>query len=580
MAFLGGQRATREDQRPKATFAELFTPKLVTVLREGYGLPQLRADAVAGLTVAIVALPLSMAIAIASGVNPAQGLFTAIVGGFLISAFGGSRFQIGGPAGAFIVLVAATVHKYGVDGLLLATFMAGIMLVAIGYLRIGAYIKYIPYPVTVGFTAGIAVIIFASQLRDMFGISLPGGEPGEIIPKVTALWDARATVTPAAIGVALLTVVVILGLKKLRPSWPGMLIAIAAASAVTAFFALPVETIATRYGGIPRTLPFPQLPVFSTDLALAVLPDAVSFALLGAIESLLSAVVADGMTGRRHRSNCELVAQGFANIGSAIFGGMTATGTIARTATNVRAGAHGPVSGILHALFLLLFMLVAAPLAGYIPLAALAGLLAVVAWNMVEKDAFRALLRSSSGDALVLLVTFALVVFRDLTEGIVVGFLLGSVLFIDRMAKAVAIEAQVPAAVEDVADSTDRESYKPSDAADPDVVIYRISGAFFFGAASTVGAVLDRIADQRKAFILDCSAVPFIDSTAANALEMAAAKSARAGVRFVIAGASPQVRRMLYAHHVRPPQVRFRSSVERAVEQVHREVAARKAKAA
>jgi SulP family sulfate permease len=561
------------NQRTGPTFAELFTPKLVTVFREGYGLAELKADAIAGLTVAIVALPLSMAIAIASGVTPAQGLFTAIIGGFFVSALGGSRFQIGGPAGAFIVLVAATVSRHGIDGLLLATLMAGIMLIAIGYLRIGAYIKYIPYPVTVGFTAGIALIIFASQLRDMFGMSLPAGEPGAMLPKLVALWQAAGSVNPAAMAVAALTVAIILGVRRLRPSWPGMLIAIAAASLVAALLALPVETIATRYGGIPRTLPWPQLPAFSIDLALAVLPDAVSFALLGAIESLLSAVVADGMTGRRHRSNCELVAQGVANIGAAIFGGMTVTGTIARTATNIRAGAHGPVSGILHALFLLLFMLVAAPLAGYIPLSALAGLLVVVAWNMVEKDAFRALLRSSAGDALVLLVTFGLVVFRDLTEGIVVGFLLGSVLFIDRMGKSVAVEAAL--VQDDVADDSNgqRTAYSPANATDPDFVVYRISGAFFFGAASTVGAVLDRIADQRKTFILDCSGVPFIDSTAANVLEMAALKSARAGVRFVIAGASPQVRRMLYAHNVRPPHVRFRTSVGKAIEQAHREAA-------
>jgi SulP family sulfate permease len=555
------------------TFAELFTPKLVTVFREGYGAAELKADAIAGLTVAIVALPLSMAIAIASGVTPAQGLFTAIVGGLIISLLGGSRFQIGGPAGAFIVLVAATVGRHGVDGLLLATLMAGVMLVAIGYLRIGAYIKYIPYPVTVGFTAGIAVIIFASQLRDMFGMSLPAGEPGAMLPKLVALWHAAGSINPAAVAIALVTIAIILGVRRFRPSWPGMLIAIAAASLAGALLALPVETIATRYGGIPRTLPWPQLPAFSMDLALAVLPDAVSFALLGAIESLLSAVVADGMTGRRHRSNCELVAQGFANIGAAIFGGMTATGTIARTATNIRAGAHGPVAGILHSIFLLLFMLVAAPLAGYIPLAALAGLLAVVAWNMIEKDAFRALLRSSAGDALVLLVTFGLVVFRDLTEGIVVGFLLGSILFIDRMAKSVAVETDVPLVQDDVADDANgqRGAYDSATATDPDFVIYRISGAFFFGAASTVGAVLDRIAGQRKSFILDCSAIPFIDSTAANVLEVAATKSARAGVRFVIAGASPQVRRMLYAHNVRPPHVRFRSSVEKAIEQVRRE---------
>jgi sulfate permease, SulP family len=549
------------------TFAELFTPKLVTVLREGYGVRQFRADLMAGLTVAIVALPLSMAIAIASGVSPDRGLFTAIVGGFLISALGGSRFQIGGPAGAFIVLVAATVERHGLDGLLLATMMAGVFLVAMGYLRIGTYIKFIPYPVTVGFTAGIAVIIFASQIKELLGLTLVGKEPGAFLPKVVALAEALGTVNPAAALLSALTIATIVGLKRSRPGWPGMLIAVGLAALVAALVSLPVDTIGTRYGGIPRTLPAPSIPAFSLDTVQAVLPDAVAFALLGAIESLLSAVVADGMTGRRHRSNCELVAQGFANLGSALFGGIVATGTIARTATNIRAGAHGPVSGMLHALFLLLFMLTAAPLASFIPLAALAGVLAVVAWNMVEKNAFAALLRSSRGDAVVLLVTFGLVVFRDLTEGIVVGFALGSVLFIDRMAKAIAVEAHVPAIGEDVADSENggRTAYDASQAGDADTIIYRISGAFFFGAASTVGAVLDRIADQRKNFILDCSGVPFLDSTAANVLEGAARKSRRSGVRFVIAGASPQVRRTLINHGVKRPLVSYAASVEAAM---------------
>jgi sulfate permease, SulP family len=561
-------RATRQP-----TFRELFTPKLVTVLREGYGLPQLQADLLAGLTVAIVALPLSMAIAIASGVSPDRGLYTAIVGGFLVSALGGSRFQIGGPAGAFIVLVAVTVARHGVEGLILATMMSGAFLVAAGYLRLGTYIKFIPYPVTVGFTSGIAVIIFASQLSELFGLTLPGKEPGELIEKLVALGEAAGTANPAAVGVAALTIGVILGLKRLRPSWPGMLIAVAAAALAAYVFGLPVETIGTRFGGIPRSLPLPSLPAFSLEKVQAVFPDAVAFALLGAIESLLSAVVADGMTGRRHRSNCELVAQGFANIGSALFGGICVTGTIARTATNVRAGAHGPVSGMLHSGFLLLFMLIAAPLASYIPLAALAGVLAVVAWNMVEKTAFAALIRSSWGDAIVLLVTFALVIFRDLTEGIVVGFALGSVLFIDRMSKSIAVDADVPMVRDDVADDRNgrRTSYDPEKASDPDTVIYRISGAFFFGAATTVGTVLDRIADQRKSFILDCSGVPFLDSTAANVLEGAVRKAERAGVRFFITGASPNVRRMLFTHGVKPPHVRYKATIENALQQLRLE---------
>ncbi|MBZ9672203.1 SulP family inorganic anion transporter [Mesorhizobium sp. ES1-3] len=548
-------------QPVKPTFSELFTPKLVTVWREGYHLPQFKADFMSGLTVAIVALPLSMAIAIASGVTPERGLYTSIVGGFIISALGGSRFQIGGPAGAFIVLVAATVARVGVDGLLLATMMAGVFLLAIGYLRLGTYIKFIPYPVTVGFTAGIAVIIFSGQIVELFGLILPGKEPGPFVPKLIALGEAAGTINPAATLVAVLTIATIVFLKRWRPKWPSMLIAIGLASLVVALFALPAETIGTRYGGIPRSLQWPGLPPASFGRMLDVLPDAIAFALLGAIESLLSAVVADGMTGRRHRSNCELVAQGFANIASALFGGVCATGTIARTATNVRAGAHGPVSGIVHSAILLVLMLVAAPLASYIPLSALAGVLAVVCWNMFEKQAFVTLLRASRGDALVLLATFLIVVFRDLTEGIVVGFALGSILFIDRMAKSVAVEADL--AQDDVADSG-AGGYDSSEAADADTVVYRISGAFFFGAASTVGSVLDRIADQRRNFILDCSAVPLFDSTAANVIESAARKARRAGVRFIISGASPRTRRMLINHGVKRPLVTYAASIRDA----------------
>ncbi|MCA0013928.1 SulP family inorganic anion transporter [Mesorhizobium sp. B292B1B] len=546
----------------KPTFSELFTPKLATVWREGYGLEHLRADAIAGLTVAIVALPLSMAIAIASGVTPERGLYTSIIGGFIISAFGGSRFQIGGPAGAFIVLVAATVARVGVDGLLLATMMAGIFLIAIGYLRLGTYIKFIPYPVTVGFTAGIAVIIFSGQIVELFGLKLAGKEPGPLVPKLTAIGEAAGTINLAATFVAVLTIATIAFVKRWRPKWPAMLIAIGLASLGVALFALPAETIGTRFGGIPRSLQWPALPPVSLDRMIDVLPDAIAFALLGAIESLLSAVVADGMTGRRHRSNCELVAQGFANIASALFGGICTTGTIARTATNVRAGAHGPVSGMIHSMILLVLMLVAAPLASYIPLSALAGVLAVVCWNMFEKQAFATLLRASRGDALVLMATFLIVVFRDLTEGIVVGFALGSILFIDRMAKSIAVEADQTLVPEDVAD---RESvYDSRDATDADTVVYRISGAFFFGAASTVGAVLDRIADQRKNFILDCSAVPFFDSTAANVIEGAAHKARRAGVRFVISGASPQTRRTLINHGLKRPLVTYAASIRAA----------------
>jgi SulP family sulfate permease len=560
-------RAVRPDE---PSFAELFTPKLVTVLREGYGLKDIRADIVAGLTVAIVALPLSMAIAIAAGATPDRGLYTAIVGGFVISALGGSRFQVGGPAGAFIVLVAACIERHGVDGMMLATAMAGVFMLVLGFMRLGTYIKFIPYPVTVGFTAGIAVIILASQLKELLGLTLAGAEPGPIVPKLIALGSALQTASPAAIAVAGLTLGIIVGLKRLRPSWPGMLVAAGVAAVVAWLLALPVETIASRFGGIPRTLPVPGLPPLSLEKAVAVLPDAVAFALLGSIEALLSAVVADGMTGRRHRSNCELVAQGAANIASSLFGGLPATGTIARTATNVRAGARGPVAGMLHALFILLFMLLAAPLAGYVPLPALAAILAFVAWNMAEKHAFGTLLRSSRGDALVLLATFLLTVFRDLTEGIVVGFLIGAVLFIDRMAAAITVEGQGSLAVRDRSDDAngDRQPYDPSLAVDPDIVVYRIAGAFFFGAASTVASALDRIADRHKAFILDLAAVPFLDSTAANTIAGLADKAARHRVQLLITGASPRIRHTLLTHGLRAPQVRYMRSVEDAVRAV------------
>ena len=551
---------------PEPTSAELFTPKIVTVLREGYGLKEFRADAVAGLTVAIVALPLSLAIAIASGASPERGLFTAIIGGFLISALGGSRFQIGGPAGAFIVLVAAIIERQGFDGFLLATFLAGIMLAIGGALRLGTYIKFIPFPVTVGFTAGIAVIIMASQLRDFFGLTLDAPEPGPFVEKLQVLGAAIPTANPVALGVALAVLALIALCRKIGPRVPGMLIAVAAAAAATWAFDLPVETIASRFGGIPNTLPVPSLPDLSLDRIAAVLPDAFAIALLGAIESLLSAVVADGMTGRRHRSNCELVAQGVANMGAALFGGLAATGTIARTATNVRAGAIGPVSGMLHAVFLLAFMMFAAPLAGFIPLAALAAVLVIVAWNMAEKHEFAVLLRASRGDAVVLLASFLLTIFYDLTAGILVGFAIGVLLFLSRMAQAIEIQTHSPLFPPDVADNADaRERYDASLASDPDILVYRISGAFFFGAASKVIAVLDRVADAGKTLILDLSSVPFLDSTGASTIDGFARKAERAQIKLIITGATPALRRVLKVHHVRPPRVRFKPTVEDAL---------------
>lgn len=539
------------------TFAELFTPKLVTVLREGYGLAAFKADAVAGLTVAIVALPLAMAIAIASGATPGQGLITAVVGGFFVSLLGGSRLQIGGPAGAFIVLVGATVAEHGMGGLILATFLSGIFLAALGFLRLGTFIKFIPYPVIVGFTAGIAVIIAASQVSALLGLTI-GDEPRALLDKLPALMAALPTANLATIAVALASIAMILLIRRFAPRWPGMLIAVVLGAAATAAFGLPVATIGTAFGGIPSGLPAPHLPDLSPDLVIAVLPNALAFALLGAIESLLSAVVADAMSGRRHRSNCELVAQGVANMASACFGGFCVTGTIARTATNVRSGARSPVSGMLHAVYLLLFMMVGGAFAAAIPLAALAGVLVVVAWTMVEKSAVRTLLTTSRGDAAVLLATFGLTVFRDLIEAIVVGVALGSILFISRIS---AMTAAAPLVSDDVADN-DGAPLAPTA---PGVVAIRISGAFFFGSAASIGSVLDRIGTDWRVLVIDLSAVPLVDSTAANLLEELAHKAKRRGAELVLAGATPAVLAALAAQGLVEPVVRIAPSVRAAV---------------
>jgi SulP family sulfate permease len=402
---------------------ETFEPKLVTVVREGYTPEMLRHDVLAAITVAIVALPLSMAIAIASGVGPERGLFAAIIGGFLISALGGSRFQIGGPAGAFIVLVSATVALHGVDGMLIATAMAGVIMAIAGLLRVGTYVRLIPHPVVVGFTAGIAVTIFASQLHDLFGLRL-AAEPAAFLPKLNALWQVAGTFSIGAMLLAAGSIAIILLLKRYAPRAPALLIAVTVAAVLAWALRLPIETIGSRFGGVPHSLPVPGLPAVSWARLAQLLPTALTFALLGAIESLLSAVVADGMTGRQHRSNSELFAQGVANVGSALFGGLCVTGTIARTATNVRAGARTPVSGMLHAVMILITLLVAAPLVAFIPLAALAAVLVTVAWNMIERPAIAHMLRHSRGEAAVLFTTLVVTLLHDLMWGIIAGTLL------------------------------------------------------------------------------------------------------------------------------------------------------------
>jgi SulP family sulfate permease len=484
-----------------------LVPKTISVFKEGYSWERLKRDMVSGLTVAMVAIPLSMAIAKASGASPDRGLVTAIIGGFLISLLGGSRFQIGGPAGAFIVVVASIIERQGYDGLLMATLMAGLAMIVFGIFRLGTYIKYIPHPVLVGFTAGIATIIFSSQIVDLFGLTLQGREPAALVPKLTAIVHALNTISPAAIFISAFSVIVILVLRRLKPHWPGFLIAIGLASLLSVLishFGFSVETIGSRFGGIPNSLPAPQFPITSPERIISLIPDAATIAFLGAIESLLSAVVADGMTGRRHRSNMELIAQGVANIGTALFGGICATGTIARTATNVRAGGTSPVAGMTHSVVLLLLILFAAPLASYIPLASLGAILAIVSWNMAERAEFISILRRSWPDATILLATFLLTIFRDLTEGIAVGVILSAFIFMHRMAEATRVNG---------ADITDTMT------TDPDTITYRMEGPLFFGVASEIAEVLDRINEAPKRFVLDCSSVPLLDITGAHSLK-------------------------------------------------------------
>jgi SulP family sulfate permease len=412
---------------PAPHFAAPFMPKLITVFREGYGWSGLKADAIAGLTVAVVALPLSMGIAIASGVSPERGLYTAIFGGFIVSLLGGSRFQIGGPAGAFIGLVAIVVERHGYDGLALATAMAGVMLVIGALARVGGIIRYIPHPVVVGFTAGIAVIIAASQVSEVLGLKI-AHEPTELLPKLAALEGAIGTVNWQAFAVAIVTMAVIIVLRIARPTWPGFLIAIVAATLLAFALHLDIATVVSRFGAVPNGFPPISLPTVTLEKAMAVLPDAASFALLGAIESLLSAVVADKMGNAHHRSDGELGAQGIANIISPLFGGICVTGTIARTATNVRAGARGPMAGMLHAVYLLLFLMIAAPLIGLIPLAALGAMLLVVSWSMTDREDFSRMFLAMRGDALVLMTTFLLTIFVNLIAGIAAGCAIAALL--------------------------------------------------------------------------------------------------------------------------------------------------------
>ncbi|HEX9632283.1 MAG TPA: SulP family inorganic anion transporter, partial [Gemmatimonadales bacterium] len=492
----------------------MLVPKLVTSLRS-YSRSQFRADLLAGVIVGIVALPLAVAFAIASGVTPDRGLATAIIAGFLISALGGSRVQIGGPTGAFVVIVYGVVQQHGVDGLLIATIMAGIMLVGLGVARVGAVIKFVPFPVTVGFTSGIALIIFSSQIKDLLGLEM-GDVPAAFLAKWGAYAEAIHTVNPWTVGLGAITLAILLGWPRVSRRIPAPFVALIAGAAVVRLFDLPVETIADRFGAIRAALPAPALP---DDITLerlrALSPAAITIALLGAIESLLSAVVADGMIGGRHRSNMELVAQGVANIVTPLFGGIPATGAIARTATNVRNGGRTPVAGIVHAATVLVIAVFFARWMGYVPLVVLAGILVIVAYHMSEWRTFRAELRSPGSDVAVLLATFLLTVLVDLTVAIQVGMVLAAFLFMRRMAEVTNVSV-VAREIQDAPDALDPNAATRRDIPDG-VVVYEVNGPFFFGAADRFRDTLSQVERQPKVMIVRMRNVPAMDSTGLRA---------------------------------------------------------------
>jgi len=523
---------------------EAFVPKSVVCLREGYDRKRITADVLAGITVGLVAVPLAMALAIASGVKPEQGLYTAVVAGFLISALGGSRVQIGGPTGAFVVIVLGIVQKHGVDGLAIATLMAGGLLIVFGLARLGAVIKFIPYPVTTGFTSGIALLIFSQQMKDLFGLTLDA-VPGEFVSKWIAYGHAADTANPWTVAVGAASLALLVAARRIAPRIPGPIATLVVAWIAVWLFDLDVrhgvETIGTRFGGIPRSLPAPTFPPLeweSLHRARLLVPEAATIALLAAIESLLCAVVADGMIGGRHRSNGELVAQGIANIISVVFGGIPATGAIARTATNVKAGGRTPLAGMVHAATILAIMLLFAPLARRVPLAALAAILVMVAWNMAEIDHFRHLLKAPKSDVWVLLVTFSLTVLADLTAAVLLGMVLASLLFMRRMSEVTNV-GMITRQLEDEEEEPDPGAIERRDVP-PGVEVFEIDGPFFFGVADRLKDVLSAIKRPAKFFILRMRRVPAIDATGMHALDELYTKCRREGTRLLLAGVHAQ----------------------------------------
>ena len=514
----------------------MLVPKLVTTLR-GYTRAQLVADATAGVIVGIVALPLCIAFAIASGVTPERGLATGIIAGFLISLLGGSRVQIGGPTGAFVVIVYGIVQQFGVDGLLVATLMAGAILVVMGLAKLGGAIKFIPFPVTTGFTSGIALIILSSQVKDLLGLEM-GDVPSEFFAKWAAFAEHLGSSNPWAIAVSAITLAVLVLWPKVSHRVPAPFVALVLTTALVQLAGWPVETIGSRFGAIAAALPAPSLPSVTWAEVRQLVAPAFTIAALGAIESLLSAVVADGMTGGRHRSNMELVATGVANLAAPLFGGLPATGAIARTATNVKSGGRTPVAGIVHALTLLLVTLFFARWAALIPLATLAGILVLVAYRMSEWRVFKSELRAPRSDAAVLLTTFALTVAVDLSVAIGVGMVLASFLFMRRMSEV----TNVRAVTRTYGDATDADETELAWRRElpPDVEVYEIDGPFFFGAAEKFKDTLAEVSRRPRVLVIRLRNVPAIDSTALHALEDLVRRSQRDGTRVLISEAHAQ----------------------------------------
>jgi sulfate permease, SulP family len=513
----------------------MFKPKLLDTLK-GYSKEQLINDLMAGLIVGIVALPLAIAFAIASGVSPEKGLVTAVVAGFIISALGGSRVQIGGPTGAFIVIVYGIVQQYGVNGLIIATFMAGIMLILMGLARLGTVIKFIPFPLITGFTSGIALLIFSSQVKDFLGLEM-GAVPADFIDKWQSYATHLSTVNGVALAIAAATVFVISFWSKVSHKIPGSIVAIVVTTAVVHLFHLPVETIGSRFGSIPSTLPSPVLPHLDWEIIKSLVKPAFTIALLGGIESLLSAVVADGMIGGNHKSNMELIGQGTANIFSALFGGIPATGAIARTATNIKNGGRTPVAGMAHALVLLLIMVFAGKWATLIPMATLAGILVIVAYNMSEWHSFFSLTKGPRSDVAVLLTTFFLTVLIDLTVAIEIGMVLAAFLFMRKMINFSDVRLLKSQLGKEGEEGGESDSNNIRNFSIPkDVEVFEITGPLFFGAAYKFKDAMRVIEKPPRVLIIRMREVPIIDATGIKALEEVFKTSKHRGTKLILSG--------------------------------------------